>query len=62
MIICPLAGDRSFGDDDALLGGLGRFNGQSVVIMGQERGRIPKAVLNIILVWRAQKDIVKHNA
>ena len=34
----PLAGDRCFGDDDALLGGIGRFNGQSVVIMGQERG------------------------
>ncbi|MEM7618119.1 MAG: acetyl-CoA carboxylase carboxyltransferase subunit alpha [Pseudomonadota bacterium] len=34
----PLAGDRNFADDDALLGGLGRFNGQSVVIMGQERG------------------------
>lgn len=34
----PLAGDRNFGDDDALLGGLGRFNGQSVIIMGQERG------------------------
>lgn len=34
----PLAGDRAFGEDQALLGGLGRFNGQSVVIMGQERG------------------------
>lgn len=34
----PLAGDRAFGEDEALLGGLGRFNGQSVVIMGQERG------------------------
>lgn len=34
----PLAGDRAFGEDQALIGGLGRFNGQSVVIMGQERG------------------------
>jgi len=34
----PLAGDRNFADDDALLGGLGRFKGQSVIIMGQERG------------------------
>lgn len=34
----PLAGDRNFADDDALLGGLGRFQGQAVVIMGQERG------------------------
>ncbi len=34
----PLAGDRNFGEDHALPGGLGRFRGQSVVIMGQERG------------------------
>lgn len=34
----PLAGDRNFADDHALPGGLGRFHGQSVVIMGQERG------------------------
>ena len=34
----PLAGDRNFAEDQALIGGLGRFNGQSVVIMGQERG------------------------
>ena len=34
----PLAGDRQFGEDNALIGGLGRFNGQSVVIMGQEKG------------------------
>ena len=34
----PLAGDRAFGEDQALIGGLGRFNGQSVMIMGQERG------------------------
>lgn len=34
----PLAGDRQFGEDQALVGGLGRFRGQSVVIMGQEKG------------------------
>lgn len=34
----PLAGDRLFGEDHALVGGLGRFRGQSVVIMGQEKG------------------------
>jgi acetyl-CoA carboxylase carboxyl transferase subunit alpha len=34
----PLAGDRAFGEDFALVGGLGRFRGQSVVIMGQEKG------------------------
>ena len=34
----PLAGDRRFGEDQALLGGLGRFRGRSVVIMGHEKG------------------------
>ena len=34
----PLAGDRQFADDKAIIGGLGRFNGQSVVVIGTERG------------------------
>lgn len=34
----PLAGDRNFGEDKALIGGLGRVNGRSVVIMGHEKG------------------------
>jgi acetyl-CoA carboxylase carboxyl transferase subunit alpha len=34
----PLAGDRLFGEDLAIVGGLGRFRGQSCVVIGQERG------------------------
>ncbi|WP_424628549.1 acetyl-CoA carboxylase carboxyltransferase subunit alpha [Bradyrhizobium sp. SYSU BS000235] len=34
----PLAGDRKFGDDDALIGGFGRFRGESVCVIGQEKG------------------------
>lgn len=34
----PLAGDRNFGEDQALIGGLGRLMGRSVVIMGHEKG------------------------
>ncbi len=34
----PLAGDRYYSDDDALVGGLGRFRGRSVVILGHEKG------------------------
>lgn len=34
----PLAGDRSFAEDYALLGGLGRFRGQSCVVIGHEKG------------------------
>ncbi len=34
----PLAGDRCFGEDEAIVGGLGRFRGRSVVVMGHEKG------------------------
>ncbi|WP_205481513.1 acetyl-CoA carboxylase carboxyltransferase subunit alpha [Sphingomonas arenae] len=34
----PLAGDRGFADDPAILGGLGRIDGQRVLIMGHEKG------------------------
>lgn len=34
----PLSGDRLFAEDAALMGGLGRIDGQSVVILGQEKG------------------------
>lgn len=40
-----LAGDRVFGNDEAVLGGLARFNGQSVVIMGHEKGRTTESRL-----------------
>jgi len=33
-----LHGDRQFGDDQAILGGLARFRGQPVVVMGHEKG------------------------
>ena len=33
-----LRGDRKFGDDQAIVGGIGRFRGRSVVIMGHEKG------------------------
>ncbi|WP_460021487.1 acetyl-CoA carboxylase carboxyltransferase subunit alpha [Magnetospira thiophila] len=35
----PLAGDRAFADDQAIVGGLGRLRGQSVMVIGQEKGR-----------------------
>jgi len=33
-----LAGDRKFGDDDAIVGGFGRFRGESVCVIGHEKG------------------------
>ena len=34
----PLAGDRVFGEDAAIVGGIGRLEGRSVVVLGQEKG------------------------
>lgn len=34
----PLAGDRGFADDDAIIGGLARFQGEPVLVMGHEKG------------------------
>lgn len=34
----PLAGDRTYAEDNAIIGGLGRFEGRSVVVIGQEKG------------------------
>ncbi|NKB44462.1 MAG: acetyl-CoA carboxylase carboxyltransferase subunit alpha [Alphaproteobacteria bacterium] len=35
----PLAGDRNYSEDHAIIGGLGRFRGRSVMVLGQEKGR-----------------------
>jgi acetyl-CoA carboxylase carboxyl transferase subunit alpha len=37
-----LHGDRSFADDKAIVGGLARFNGQSVMVIGHQKGRDTK--------------------
>src|SRR3954471_5180285 len=34
----PLAGDRKFGDDEAIVGGFGRFRGHSICVLGHEKG------------------------
>jgi acetyl-CoA carboxylase carboxyl transferase subunit alpha len=34
----PLAGDRAFGEDEAIVGGFGRFRGEAVCVLGQEKG------------------------
>jgi acetyl-CoA carboxylase carboxyl transferase subunit alpha len=44
----PLSGDRAFGDDKAITGGIGRFRGRSVVVIGHEKGA-------------STEDRVRHN-
>ena len=46
-VICDefqeLAGDRAFADDNAIVGGLARIDGRSVVVIGHEKGRDSKS-------------------
>jgi acetyl-CoA carboxylase carboxyl transferase subunit alpha len=46
--LVPLAGDRTFAEDQAVLGGIARFRGRSVVVLGTEKGA-------------DTEDRVKHN-
>ncbi len=39
----PLAGDRNFADDDAVMGGLARFNDRPVMVIGHEKGNDTKS-------------------
>ncbi len=41
----PLAGDRLFGEDRAVVAGLGRFSGQAVAVVGHEKGNDTKSRL-----------------
>lgn len=41
----PLAGDRYFGEDHAVFAGFGRFEGQSIAVLGQEKGADTKSRL-----------------
>jgi acetyl-CoA carboxylase carboxyl transferase subunit alpha len=41
----PLAGDRSYADDKAIIGGMGSFRGKSVMVIGHEKGNDTKSRL-----------------
>jgi acetyl-CoA carboxylase carboxyl transferase subunit alpha len=41
----PFAGDRKFGEDEAIVGGFGRFRGDSVCVIGHEKGSSTEARL-----------------
>jgi len=40
-----LHGDRNYGDDPAIMGGVGRFNGRSIVLMGHQKGTDAKEMV-----------------
>jgi acetyl-CoA carboxylase carboxyl transferase subunit alpha len=41
----PFAGDRKFADDEAIIGGFGRFDGESICVLGHEKGSTTEARL-----------------
>ena len=54
-----LHGDRHFADDHAIVGGLARFNGQSVVVIGHQKGRDTKEKSAAISACPAPKATAK---
>src|SRR5258708_23088706 len=38
----PLAGDRKFGDDEAIVGGFGRFHGESICVIAHQKAPGPE--------------------
>jgi acetyl-CoA carboxylase carboxyl transferase subunit alpha len=57
-----LFGDRGFKDDKAMVGGLGKIDGQSFMIVGQQKGYNTKTRQFVILEWPIQKVTEKHCA
>ena len=55
----PLAGDRKFSEDEAIVGGLGRFRGRSVCLIGQEKGEDTRAACATISAWRGPEGYRK---
>ncbi len=46
-----LHGDRTVGDDKAIIGGFGTLNGQTVMFIRHQKAAIPKSGSTAILVW-----------
>ena len=51
----PLAGDRYFAEDAAIIGGLGRFRGRSVVVIGHEKGSDTESRIRTTSAWRGRR-------
>lgn len=55
-----LHGDRYFGDDQAIVGGIAFFDEIPITIIGQQRGKIQKKIYKEILECPIPKVIEKH--
>ena len=57
----PLAGDRNYAEDCAVIGGMARY-GQGVMVMGTEKGSTTDERINGILAWRDLKVTARQPA
>lgn len=55
-----LHGDRVFGDDLAVVGGLAKLGGMPVTVIGQQRGRIRRTILPASSAARIRKDSARR--
>ncbi len=59
----PLAGDRAFGEDEAIVGGFGRFRGEAVCVLGQEKGATTETPgSGTISAWRGPRATARRCA
>ena len=54
-----LSGDRAYAEDYAIIGGMARFHGRPVIVMGTEKPAQPNSASNAISVLCARKAIVR---
>lgn len=54
-----LHGDRNFRDDGAIIGGIGRLNGQAVTVVGIQKVETYKIILTVTLGNLIQRAIVR---
>ena len=55
-------GDRYFGDDGAIVGGIASFHGMPVTVIGQEKGKNTRTISNATLECLLRKDTEKRFA
>ena len=57
-----LHGDRSFADDPALIGGIGRMDGRPIMVIGHQKGRTTRRSWTGTSACRGRKATARHCA
>jgi acetyl-CoA carboxylase carboxyl transferase subunit alpha len=56
-----LHGDRSFADDQSIVGGLARFNGQACMVLGHQKGATPRSGACATSACRGPRAIARRS-